>query len=62
MGTSIRKVADVVRQPDPDSGDENPVPVPDFERDPRLGDRLRGTLSDVSVDSVKSVREIRERE
>ena len=54
MGTSIRKVADFVRPPEDESSDS--------ERSPRLGDRLHGTLEDVSVDSVEAVRDVRERE
>lgn len=62
MGTSIRRVADFVRPREDASPDENQATLPAGERDSRLGDKLHCTLEDVSVDSVKAVREVRERE
>lgn len=62
MGTSIRKVTNFARPSDDEPKDEESAPSSESDRKPRLGDRLQGTLEDVSVDSVKAVREIRERE
>lgn len=62
MGTSIQKVADFARPPDDESSDEKSSSLSDYDGKPRLGDQLQGTLEDVSVDSVKAVRDIRERE
>ena len=61
MGTSIRRVADFVRPVDDQEGGES-APLRNVERKSRLGDRLQGTLDDVSVDSVRAVRDVREHE
>lgn len=62
MGTSIRKVANFVRSSDDELSDKKSASLPNSEGSLRLGDRLQGSLEDVSVDSVKVVRDIRERE
>jgi hypothetical protein len=62
MGTSIRKVANFARLSDDEPPDEEQSPLSDSGSKTRLGDRLQGTLEDVSVDSVKAVRELREGE
>ena len=60
MGASLRRVARVAA---PQDGTE-PKESDDLENgdELRLGDRLRGTLGDVAIDSVRAVRDVRERE